>query len=222
MGDTSPFLRCVPRPPAALGAAVRPHREAVPRSSSGGNLALNRTRRLCADGRHCAAAEPWSMDHARRDFMIRPAPFIVAALGLAVPVVAWAQSPPPESDDARYSFNRIDDGYLRLDGRTGQVSICTRRSAGWACQAVADERTALEAEIARLQGENAALKKDLMARNLPLPGTVRPEPPAAKPEEPRLELPSDADLNKVMTFVEKVWRRLVDMIVTLQKDMKKT
>jgi hypothetical protein len=153
--------------------------------------------------------------------MIRPAPFIVAAaLGLAVPV-AWAQSPPPESDDARYSFNRIDDGYLRLDGRTGQVSICTRRSAGWACQAVADERTALEAEIARLQGENAALKKDLMARNLPLPGTVRPEPPAAKPE-PRLELPSDADLNKVMTFVEKVWRRLVDMIVTLQKDMNKT
>jgi hypothetical protein len=61
-----------------------------------------------------------------------------------------------------------------------------------------------------------------VARNLPLPGTVRPEPPAAKPEEPRLELPSDADLNKVMTFVEKVWRRLVDMIVTLQKDMKKT
>jgi hypothetical protein len=154
--------------------------------------------------------------------MIRPAPFIIAAFGLAAPVVAWAQSPPPESDDARYSFNRIDDGYLRLDGRTGQVSICTRRSAGWACQAVADERTALEAEIARLQGENAALKKDLMARNLPLPGTVRPEPPAAKPEEPRLELPSDADLNKVMTFVEKVWRRLVDMIVTLQKDMKKT
>jgi len=153
--------------------------------------------------------------------MIRPAPIIVAALGLAVSVEAWAQSPPP-SDDARYSFNRIDDGYLRLDGRTGQVSICTQRSAGWACQVVADERTALEAEIARLQGENAALKKDLMARNLPLPGTVRPEPPVAKPEEPRLELPSDADLNKVMTFVEKVWRRLVDMIVTLQKDMKKT
>ena len=152
--------------------------------------------------------------------MIRPAPIIVAALGLAVSVDAWAQSPPP-SDDARYSFNRIDDGYLRLDGRTGQVSICTQRSAGWACQVVADERTALEAEIARLQGENAALKKDLMARNLPLPGTVRPEPPAAKPE-PRLELPSDADLNKVMTFVEKVWRRLVDMIVTLQKDMNKT
>ena len=153
--------------------------------------------------------------------MIRLAPFIIAALGFAIPAAA-AQNAPPESDDGRYSFGRVDDGYLRLDGRTGQVSICTRRSVGWACQAVADERTALEAEIMRLQRENAALKKEFVARNLPLPGAVRPEPPAAKPEEPRLELPNDADVNKVMNFVEKVWRRLVDMIVTLQKDMNKT
>jgi hypothetical protein len=153
--------------------------------------------------------------------MIRLAPFIIATLGFAIPM-AGAQNAPPENDDGRYSFGRVDDGYLRLDGRTGQVSICTRRPAGWACQAVADERTALEAEIMRLQRENAALKKEFVARNLPLPGAVRPEPPAAKPEEPRLELPSDADVNKVMNFVEKVWRRLVEMIVTLQKDMNKT
>ncbi len=84
-----------------------------------------------------------------------------------------------------------------------------------------DERAALEAEIARLQGENTAVKKELLARNLPLPGTVKPAPPAAEPEEPRLQLPNDADLNKVMNFVEKIWRRLVEMIATLQKDMLK-
>ena len=150
--------------------------------------------------------------------MIRTALFIVAGLALAAPAVS-AQATSPESDDSRYTFNRTDDGYLRLDGRTGQVSICTRRPVGWACQTVPDERAALEAEIARLQGENVALKKELIARNLPLPGTVKPEPPTAKPEEPRLQLPSDADLNKVMTFMEKVWRRLVEMIVTLQKDL---
>ena len=140
-------------------------------------------------------------------------------LALFAGSVAWAQSAPAEGDDARYTFNRADEGYLRLDGRTGQVSICTRRPVGWACQAVPDERTALEAEIARLQGENVALKKELLARNLALPSTVKPEQPATKPEEPRLQLPNDADLNKMMTFIEKVWRRLVDMIVTLQKDM---
>jgi len=34
-------------------------------------------------------------------------------------------------------------------------------------------------------------------------------------------LPNDADLNKIVNFVEKVWRRLVEMIAMLQKDMLK-
>jgi hypothetical protein len=153
--------------------------------------------------------------------MIRTGLFIVAGLGLAVSSMAWGQPATPQSDDSRYTFNRVDEGYLRLDGRTGQVSICARRPAGWACQAVPDERAALEAEIARLQAENAAVKKELIARNLPLPGTVKPEEPAANPDEPRLQLPNDADLNKVMNFVEKVWRRLLEMIATVHKDLLK-
>ncbi len=153
--------------------------------------------------------------------MIRTVLLVGVVLALIVPS-ARAQNQPADGDDARYSFSRADDGYLRLDGRTGQVSLCTRRAVGWACQAVADERAALEGEIARLQGENVALKKELIAHDLPLPGATKPEPPAAKPEEPRLQLPNDAELNKVITFIEKVWRRLVDMITTLQKDMKKT
>ena len=152
--------------------------------------------------------------------MIRLVPLIVAAMQFVGSLAAWAQSTAPEGD-ARYTFNRTNDGYLRLDGRTGQVSVCTQRPPGWACQPVPDERAALEAEIARLQAENAAVKKDLVAHNLPLPGTVRPEPPAGKPEEPRLQLPNDADLDRVMNFIEKVWRRLVEMVTTLHKDMLK-
>jgi hypothetical protein len=127
----------------------------------------------------------------------------------------WAQSLPGESDDSRYTFKQVDGGYLRLDGRTGQVSICTPRAVGWACQAVADERIALEAEIARLQAENVALKKELLAHNLALPGTVKPDEPS------RLQLPTDAELNQMMAFLDKVWRRLVDMVGTLQKDMQR-
>jgi hypothetical protein len=160
------------------------------------------------------------MDGVRRNRMTRPVPLVLIVVGLVlVASVASAQTTSAENEDSRYTFNRADDGYLRLDGRTGQVSMCTRRPVGWACQAVPDERTALEAEIARLQGENVALKKEFIARNLPLPGTVKPEPPAPKAEEPRVQLPSDAELNKVMTFMEKVWRRLVEMIITLQKDI---
>ena len=87
---------------------------------------------------------------------------MVAGSALALPA-ARAQAAQPENEDARFTFHRADDGYLRLDGRSGQVSICTRRPAGWLCQAVPDERAALENEIARLQSDNAALKKELLA-----------------------------------------------------------
>ena len=136
---------------------------------------------------------------------------------LACATIAWPQRALPEDDANRYSFNSADEGYVRLDGRTGQVSLCTRRPPGWECRAVPDERAALEAEIARLQVENAVLKKELLAHNLPLPGSVKSLPPTASSQEPRVQLPSDADLDKMVTFIEKVWRRLVEMIVSLQK-----
>jgi hypothetical protein len=145
---------------------------------------------------------------------------VAASLAGVVTTVA-AQGASPDPEDGRYTFKSIDDGYLRLDGRTGQVSLCTRRTVGWACQAVPDERTALEGEIARLQGENVALKKELLAHNLPLPGAIKPEPPAAKNEGPGAGLPADADFNKMVAFVEKVWRRMVEMIESLQKDVLK-
>ncbi|TMJ33450.1 MAG: hypothetical protein E6G96_04695 [Alphaproteobacteria bacterium] len=154
----------------------------------------------------------------RRRDMVRTA-IALSILGFCAAETAWAQNGAAEGDDGRYTFNRADDGYLRLDGRTGQVSLCTRRPVGWACQAVPDERSALEAEIARLQGDNVALKKELLAHNLALPGTIKSAPPVPKQEEPRLQVPSDTDLNKMMTFIEKVWRRLVDMVVALQKDI---
>jgi hypothetical protein len=137
---------------------------------------------------------------------------------LLAPYPADAEAGASENDDARYSFNRVDDGYLRLDGRTGHASLCNRRSVGWTCQAIPDERAALESEIARLQGENAVLKKELVRHNLPLPGAVHPEQPVPKMGGPRL--PDDADLSKIVGFMEKIWRRLVEMIVQMQREVR--
>jgi hypothetical protein len=149
--------------------------------------------------------------------MIRIALAIVAFVStLAAP--AFAQDK-PDSADGRFTLHRTDEGFLRLDGRSGQVSLCLKRSAGWECQAVPDERSALEGEIARLQADNAQLKRELLAHNLPLPGGGRPD--VTGREEERLQLPSDAELNRMMTFMEKVWKRMVEMIVTTQKDIMK-
>ena len=138
---------------------------------------------------------------------------------LATVALASAQSVTPDNENGRYSFNPVADGVLRLDTRTGQVSQCSRSDVGWTCKAVPDERSSLESEIARLQGENATLKKELLARGLPLPGV--PSPPAAKPSEPELKLPSDSDVDKVMSFLERAWRRLLEMGREVQKDVER-
>ena len=40
-----------------------------------------------------------------------------------------AQDAPAENE--RFSLYRTEDGYLRLDGRTGQLSSCVRRQSRW-------------------------------------------------------------------------------------------
>jgi len=150
--------------------------------------------------------------------MIRKAlPLVVTAFAVAAGS-ALAEDGPPDSDGGRYSFNKVQDGYVRLDGQTGQVSLCNRRSVGWACQAVPEDRAVLENEIARLRMENAALKKDLLSRGLPLPTGAVPEP-TARGGDGNLRLPSNADIDRMMNLVGKMWRRLVDMIASAHKDV---
>jgi hypothetical protein len=136
---------------------------------------------------------------------------MVSAL-LAIAPAALAQTA-PDSENGRYTFSPVPDGTLRLDTHTGAVSLCAKKEAGWACTMVPDERSALESEIARLQGENGVLKKDMLARNLPLPGGVSGAPQSAQRElQLKVPLPSDAEIDRVMSAFEKMWRRLIDMV----------
>jgi hypothetical protein len=133
---------------------------------------------------------------------------------------AATESKPSENLEGRFTFSRMNDGYVRLDNRTGQVSFCGKRAVGWTCQVAPEDRGVLENEIARVQQENAALKKELLARGLPLPGSMKGEPPVARNEQ-TFGLPSDANIDRMKVMVEKAWRRLVDMISALQKDVLK-
>jgi hypothetical protein len=146
---------------------------------------------------------------------------VIAAATLAAPV-AVAQPTAPENGDARFSFHRAGDGYVRLDQRTGQVSNCNRRPSGWQCQLVPDERAALEAEVARLQGDNATLKKELLTRNIALPDGIGPEPPAPTPSAQTPETRNEARVRRIKREINKVWRRLVDMIASVQDILRRT
>jgi hypothetical protein len=148
--------------------------------------------------------------------MTRIGPLLLSIAACALfAAPACAQGTQPENEESRFSFYRTDDGYLRLDGRTGQVSLCTRRPVGWLCQALPEERAAFEAEVARLQLENAALKQEVLAHDLPLPAGVGPERPPAAAERS----PIDREANQFMSVIENVWRRLVAMIANAQRDL---
>jgi len=136
----------------------------------------------------------------------------------------------PDGENGRYSMTPIPEGVLRLDTRTGTVSTCTKNDNGWACYAVPDERSALDAEIGRLQAEVEKLNGQIAAgptvsgkidEALPKSDPLKKAEPKVAEGDRKLEipLPSDQDLDRAMSFLEKAWRRLIDMANRLQKDV---
>lgn len=139
--------------------------------------------------------------------------------------------PLPGGENGRYVQSPVPDGVIRLDTRTGNVSTCSNNGTGWACYAVPDERAALDAEIGRLQAENEKLKAELAAREPTVSGKIdeplpkadplrKPEPKVAEGERKiEIPLPSDRDMDRMMSFLEQAWRRLVEMANRMQKDV---
>ena len=146
-------------------------------------------------------------------------------------ISAAAAQSTPDAENGRYALSPVADGVIRLDTRTGAVSTCTNTGTGWACYTVPDERAALDAEIGRLQADNEKLKAELAAReptvtgkiDEPLPKTdslKKPEPKVADGERKiEIPLPSDRDMDRMMSFLEQAWRRLVEMADRMQKDI---
>ena len=144
----------------------------------------------------------------------------------------------PDAENGRYMLSPVTDGVIRLDTRTGAVSTCSNTGNGWACYSVPDERAALDAEIGRLQADNEKsktelekLKAELAAREPVITGKIEeplPKSDSLKKTEPKvadgerrieIPLPSDRDVDRVMSFLEQAWRRLVEMANRMQKDV---
>jgi hypothetical protein len=144
---------------------------------------------------------------------------------------AQPKTVPPSGETSRFQFNSVNGGFLRFDSQTGKMAYCSPHTIGWNCQAVPEDRSALEQEIAHLNDEIAALRKqidDLRAKPAPPPKPPAPvPPPAAAPDKNgnlTLKLPSQADIGRARAYVEgalqDTWRRLVEFINRFQKNVK--
>ena len=134
-----------------------------------------------------------------------------------------------DAANGRYTLQPSGDGVIRLDTRTGTVSSCSNSGAGWACYAVPDERKAMDEEIGRLQAENETLRAQLASREPAdtakieeaLPKSDKQVSPKTTEGGRKIEipLPSDQDVDRVMSFLERAWRKLIDMANRVQKDV---
>jgi hypothetical protein len=130
---------------------------------------------------------------------LRPTLVLTAVLA-AAPLAA-------EEQNGRYTMAPTTDGFLRLDSRTGEVSECRREADAYRCRLVADERSALQAEIDRLEQENAALKERLARAG----GPMEPPGSGAKPGAPTRS-PSEVEVDRALGVMERFVRRFMSIL----------
>lgn len=127
---------------------------------------------------------------------------VAAVAVLAVPVLGQVPSSVLSRDGeaGRFVLRDSPEGLLRMDTRSGQISICARQGGNFACRLVPDDRAALGEEIDRLKAENEALRRGGAT------ALARPAP------DQRQQLPSDAEVDRALSIAERVWRRLLGLI----------
>ncbi|MDP3896982.1 MAG: hypothetical protein Q8Q62_09930 [Mesorhizobium sp.] len=122
-------------------------------------------------------------------------------------IVLFATAGPALAEDTgRYALEKTDDGYVRMDRSTGEMSLCTARSGQLVCKLAADERSAFEGELDRVMAKLEDLEKRLAAvenQSVRVPG-----------------LPSDEEIEKSLGYMEKFFRRFMDVMKDFDKDMR--
>ncbi|MDQ0998135.1 hypothetical protein QFZ34_003317 [Phyllobacterium ifriqiyense] len=106
-----------------------------------------------------------------------------------------------------YSLEKTADGYVRMNNKTGEMSICHEKLGQLVCKVAAEERTLYEEDIADLKARVAKLE-DTVAGIGKLPPVVRDN------------LPSDEDFEKGLSYMEKFMRRFMGLAKELDGENK--
>jgi hypothetical protein len=120
-------------------------------------------------------------------------------------------SPPTASDSrsGRFVMQPIEGGFLRLDTATGDMSLCATAGLTFECKPVKDDRD-LQAEIARLSDENKELKAEIKRLDELLALNSK------QGSKPKLELPSEADVDQALSYLERMFKKFRDKMKELE------
>ena len=124
----------------------------------------------------------------------------LGAIGMSLAAVA--QNPPPEEG---YSLQPAVGDYLKIDRRTGDVSLCTSRGGAWSCELIADDRKAYEERIAELEAENEKLEKQIAALE------------AQRAPAPLLDEEDERRLQEFLDLGDRMFRHFFDLVERLRE-----
>jgi flagellar motility protein MotE (MotC chaperone) len=128
------------------------------------------------------------------------------SLVVSVALALFATAGTHAQDAERYRLEKSADGFVRMDTQTGAMSTCTQKDGQLVCRMAADERSAFQDEIDRLQGEVKALDQRVAKLENSL--------------SQRLEssLPSEEDFNRTMSYMERFLRSFMGIVRDMSKD----
>jgi hypothetical protein len=141
----------------------------------------------------------------------KPAAIVLMA-ALSTPAAIAADPARPDSRlegaPGRYTMHPADGGFLRLDTQTGEMSMCQRASGAWNCSMLPDERVALERENQELK--SAVKRLEEMA------GVGDSRGKQAEKSGPAAQLPTEEDLDKAMSYVQRMLKKFKEKVRELE------
>jgi flagellar motility protein MotE (MotC chaperone) len=109
-------------------------------------------------------------------------------------------------DAERYRLEKSADGFVRMDTQTGAMSICEEKASQLVCRMAADERSAVQDDIERLQTQVATLNERVAKLENSLSARLESS------------LPSEEDFNKTMGYMERFLRGFMGIVKDMNKD----
>ncbi len=123
-----------------------------------------------------------------------------AVLGLVVLSLATPAAVAQEANAERYTLQKSDSGFVRLDRQTGAVTLCTEDQGTLTCRMAADERAAYDEDLARLEKRVEALERQLADGTAARSG----------------ELPGDAEIDRSIGIMERFMRAFFNLVQEFQ------
>ena len=150
---------------------------------------------------------------------------IALTLAMALPFLAGTANAQPATESGRFTMHKTDNGFIRLDTRTGEVSLCRQKDDdAWACSPMTDEARALRQENEQLREENRELSERLRLRQGPTGeppfrnGAPRSWRREEAPPKPTFRLPSEKEVDKALDYFENMLRKFQERLKRLEKD----